>query len=40
MTLRRAGFVHNQRGPDGGFSLAKPAAEISLAEIVSMLSAF
>lgn len=37
--LRRAGLVLNQRGPDGGFSLARPAAEISLAEIVGVLSA-
>jgi Rrf2 family protein len=37
--LRRSGIVRTQRGPDGGFSLAKPAAEISLAEIVGVLSA-
>jgi Rrf2 family protein len=38
--LRRAGLVLSQRGPDGGFSLVKRAAEISLAEIVGVLSAF
>ncbi len=38
--LRRAGLVLSQRGPDGGFSLAKPADEISLAEIVDVLRTF
>lgn len=38
--LRRAGLVQSQRGPDGGFSLARPAAEVSLAEVVSVLSTF
>jgi hypothetical protein len=28
------GLVLSQRGPDGGFSLARPASDISLAEIV------
>ena len=32
--LRRAGLVRSQRGPDGGFWLARPAAEISLADII------
>jgi DNA-binding IscR family transcriptional regulator len=30
--------VLEQRGPDGGFSLARQATDISLAEIVSVLS--
>jgi DNA-binding IscR family transcriptional regulator len=34
------GLVLSQRGPDGGFSLARPASEISLAEIVDALSTF
>jgi Rrf2 family protein len=32
--LRRSNIVRSQRGPDGGFRLARPAAEISLAEII------
>jgi Rrf2 family protein len=32
--LRRAGLVRSQRGPDGGFWLARPAEEISLADIL------
>jgi Rrf2 family protein len=32
--LRRCNIVRSQRGPDGGFWLARPAAEISLAEII------
>ncbi len=32
--LRRAGMVRSQRGPDGGFWLARPAGEISLADII------
>jgi Rrf2 family protein len=37
--LCRAGLVETQRGPDGGFRLARPAAEISLAEVVTAISA-
>jgi Rrf2 family protein len=37
--LRRAGLVLSQRGPDRGFSLARPATGIALAEIVSVLRA-
>jgi Rrf2 family protein len=33
-TLRRGGIVRSQRGPDGGFWLARPASEISLADII------
>jgi Rrf2 family protein len=32
--LRRANIVRLQRGPDGGYWLARPAAEISLADII------
>lgn len=32
--LRRAGLVRSQRGPVGGYWLARPAGEISLADII------
>jgi Rrf2 family transcriptional regulator, iron-sulfur cluster assembly transcription factor len=32
--LRRAGLVTSKRGPGGGYQLARPPAEISLAEVV------
>jgi Rrf2 family protein len=32
--LRRSNIVRSQRGPDGGFWLARPPAEISLAEVI------
>ena len=32
--LRRSNIVRSQRGPDGGFWLARPAAEISLADVL------
>ncbi len=32
--LRRAGLVRSQRGPEGGFWLARDASEISLADII------
>lgn len=32
--LRRGGLVRSQRGPEGGFWLARPAAQISLADII------
>lgn len=34
LQLRRAGLLHSRRGPDGGYWLARPAAEISLADVV------
>nr|WP_294560211.1 Rrf2 family transcriptional regulator [uncultured Rhodopila sp.] len=33
--LRRAGLVGSARGPGGGYRLARPAAEIAIAEIVA-----
>jgi Rrf2 family iron-sulfur cluster assembly transcriptional regulator len=33
--LRRVGLVEGIRGPGGGYCLAKPAGQISIAEIVS-----
>jgi Rrf2 family protein len=32
--LRRAGLARSQRGPEGGFWLARPASDISLADII------
>lgn len=32
--LRKAGLIRSQRGPDGGFWLARSAASISLADII------
>lgn len=34
LQLRRAGIVNAQRGPDGGYWLARPANEISLAQVI------
>jgi Rrf2 family protein len=35
--LKRAGLVDSKRGPRGGYYLKRPAAEISLAEVVRAL---
>src|SRR3954452_22246938 len=35
--LRRAGLVESRRGAYGGYSLARPAAEIPMAEVVQAL---
>jgi Rrf2 family protein len=32
--LKSAGIVRSQRGPDGGYWLARPAAETTLADII------
>jgi Rrf2 family protein len=32
--LRHAGLVRSQRGPEGGYWLAKPADEISVADVI------
>lgn len=32
--LRRAGLIEGKRGPGGGYRLARPAAEITLREVV------
>jgi Rrf2 family protein len=34
LQLRRAGIVNSQRGPEGGYWLARPAGETSLAEVI------
>ncbi|MBG0830051.1 Rrf2 family transcriptional regulator [Planomonospora sp. ID67723] len=36
LQLRRAGLIRSQRGPEGGYWLARPAAEITLADIVEV----
>ncbi|MDP9440704.1 MAG: Rrf2 family transcriptional regulator [Actinomycetota bacterium] len=35
--LRRAGIVASQRGPEGGYRLARPADEIAVADIFRVL---
>ena len=32
--MRKAGIVRARRGPDGGWTLARPAADISLADVI------
>ena len=34
LALKRAGIVRTRRGPEGGYWLARPAAEVSLAEVI------
>jgi Rrf2 family protein len=34
LDLRHAGLVVSQRGADGGYRLARPAAEISVADVI------
>lgn len=34
LDLRNGGLVHSRRGVDGGYWLARPAAEISLAQVI------
>jgi Rrf2 family protein len=36
-SLRRAGILHSQRGVKGGYSFAKPPAEVTVLEIVELL---
>src|SRR6202034_2169327 len=36
-TLRRAGVVRSQRGVKGGYTLARPAAEVTVLELVEVL---
>lgn len=32
--LRQAGIVNSRRGPDGGYWLAEPATEVSIADVI------
>ncbi|GIF52348.1 BadM/Rrf2 family transcriptional regulator [Asanoa ferruginea] len=34
LQTRRAGLVHAQRGPEGGYWLARPAREITLGQVI------
>src|SRR5204863_518831 len=34
LDLRHAGLVHSQRGAEGGYWLARPAADVSLADVI------
>jgi Rrf2 family protein len=37
ITLRRAGLVKSQRGPQGGHALAKPPTQISMLDVLNAL---
>jgi Rrf2 family protein len=37
LQLRRGGVVESRRGPDGGHRLARPAGEISLAQVIRVV---
>jgi Rrf2 family protein len=37
LQLRRGGVVNAQRGPEGGYWLARPANKISLAEVIRVI---
>ncbi|HLH45723.1 MAG TPA: Rrf2 family transcriptional regulator [Acidimicrobiales bacterium] len=37
LQLRRRGVLHSQRGTDGGYRLARPPEEITLAEVIRAL---
>ncbi len=37
MALKHARLVQSQKGPHGGYRLARPAGEISLAEVIRLL---
>ena len=37
LQLRRGGIVNAQRGPDGGYWLARPAMSITLAEVIRVI---
>jgi Rrf2 family transcriptional regulator, cysteine metabolism repressor len=36
-TLRRAGILHSQRGVKGGYTFARPPADVTVLEVVELL---
>ncbi|MEU7744192.1 Rrf2 family transcriptional regulator [Nonomuraea sp. NPDC049158] len=37
LQLRRAGLIHSLRGPEGGYWLARPADDITLADVIAVI---
>jgi Rrf2 family cysteine metabolism transcriptional repressor len=37
LLLKRAGYLRSKKGPNGGYFLAKPPAEITVAEIIRVM---
>ncbi|OGD11202.1 MAG: BadM/Rrf2 family transcriptional regulator [Candidatus Aminicenantes bacterium RBG_13_62_12] len=37
LLLKRAGYLRSKKGPNGGYSLAKPPGEISVAEVIRVM---
>jgi Rrf2 family protein len=37
LQLKRAGYLRSRKGPDGGYHLSKPPAEITVAEVIRVM---
>jgi len=37
LSLKRAGYLRSKKGPNGGYFLAKPASQITVAEIIRVM---
>jgi Rrf2 family protein len=37
LQLKRAGYLRSRKGPDGGYFLSKPPAEINVAEVIRVM---
>jgi Rrf2 family cysteine metabolism transcriptional repressor len=37
LLLKRTGYLRSKKGPDGGYYLAKPASQISVAEVIRVM---
>ena len=37
LQLKRAGYLRSRKGPDGGYCLSKPPAEINVAEVIRVM---